>query len=157
MIISNVMNEPRSSLSFGTFDFAIIKDRCELILRNTPLACDYRDDLISLQNGKYRIEDDILYIKAERAFWKYLPEYCERIDLWSSRQIYLPNKRFLENIENPPEVKTVIIKRWWRNNKKIQAIELSPEDPTWYKQKEISLFEMAISNFRLNESNFAVK
>lgn len=146
-----------TSACSGSFEFAVLKDRCELIPREDPFACDKRDDIISLEEGKYRIEDGILFIKAKRVYWKYLPDYCEKIDVWSCRQIYLPNKSFQENTENPPEVKEVVIKRWWRNNKKIQGIELKPDDPTWYKQKGFTLFEIAIDNFRLNESNLAKK
>ncbi len=139
----------------GDFQFALLKDRCELILRNDPAICSQRDDLISLKDGKYRIEGGVLYIKATRIYFGYLPDYCEKEDVWSPRAIYWPDEKFLLSLENPPEVKEVIIKRWWRNNKKIQAIELSEDDPRWYKAKVEHPFEMAIENFRLNESNFA--
>jgi len=137
----------------GDFEFAFLKDRCELILRNDPAVCSQRDDLISLKDGKYRIEGGVLYIKATRIYFGYLPNYCEKEDVWSPRAIYWPDEKFLLSLENPPEVKEVIIKRWWRNNKKIQAIELSEDDPRWYKAKVEHPFEMAIENFRLNESN----
>ncbi len=154
MIIKNQING-LSSADSGSFEFALLKDRTELILRNEIISCDTRDDLISLKDGKYKIINGVLYIKAIRVFWKYLPDYLEKYDTWSCRSIYIPRKNFMESVENPPEIKTVIIKRWWRNNKKIQAIELSDSDPNWYKVKEECLFEIAIGNFRLNESNLS--
>jgi hypothetical protein len=155
MIVKNVINEPRYSISYGVFEYAALDDRCELILKNGPVICDEREDYISLKGGEYRIENGILYIKASRIFWKKISRYCEEVDVFGLRKIYLPNESFQENVENPPEVRTVVIKRWWRNNKKIQAIELFENDPIWYKQKQEFPFEMAIENFRLNESALA--
>jgi hypothetical protein len=144
-----------TSATSGSFDYAFLNDRCELALKNDPVICDERDDFISLKDGKYRIENGILYIKAKRIFWKKISRYCEEVDVFGLRKIYLPNESFQENVENPPRVETVIIKRWWRNNKKIQAIELFENDPIWYKQKQEAIFEIAIENFRLNESAVA--
>lgn len=141
----------------GSFEFAFLKDIKELILRTIPAFAGQRDDLISLKNGVYRIEEGVLYIKATRIYFGYLPDYCEKEDVWSPRAIYWPDEKFLLSLENPPKVKEVIIKRWWRNNKKIQAIELSEDDPRWYKAKTEHEFEIAISNFVLNESIIAKK
>jgi len=144
-----------TSETSGSFDYALLKDRCELVPKKDPIICDEGEATISLKNGSYKIENGILYIKAIQVFWKYLPDYCEKEDIWSSRAIDWPNGSFLKNVENPPQVETIIIKRWWRNNKKIQAIELFEDDPRWYKQKQEFAFEIAIENFRLNESFLA--
>lgn len=152
MIVENVLNEPRSSLSFGTFKYAFLKDSKKLVLRDNPFAAEKRSDIISLENGNYKIENGVLYIKATRTIWRYLPEYCLDLTLWSGRVIYFPSERFIAAIENPPIIKEIIIKRWWRKNKKIQGVELSESDPTWYKEIQTYDYEIAISDFKVVEA-----
>ncbi len=149
-----IKNQIKGQVSTGgSFEFAFLVDKNELILRNDAAICSNREDRISLKDGKYRIEGGVLYIKATRIYFGYLPDYCENQEVWSGRALYWPNERFLASLENPPEVKEVIIKRWWRNNFKFLGIELSVDDKRWYKFKEEHPFEMAISNFVLNEKN----
>lgn len=156
MIISSRIAGFTSALS-GNFEFASLIKRCELILRKEAAICDKEDDSISLKNGKYRLEDGVLFIKATRIYWKYLPYYCEREDCWSTKDIFILKDEFLESLETPPQAKIKVIKRWWRKDIKIKIIEFKEDDPRWYKAKEEFPFEIAIHNFRLNESNLAKK
>jgi hypothetical protein len=133
------------------FDFAYLADNTSLVLRKEAFPCEKRTDLISLQDGIYRISEGVLYVKATRTNWRYISDCCIKVDTWGSRRIYEPYKWFLENIKNPPMIKTVTIHRWWMWDKKIQAFELEDGDPLWYQENKEYPFEIAISNFQLIE------
>jgi len=133
------------------FDFAYLADNTRLVLRQEAFPCEKRTDLISLQDGIYRISDGVLYIKATRTNWRYLPDYCCKVDVMSSRKIFKLYNWFIDNVKNPPISREVIIHRWWMWNKKIQAVEFFDGDSLWFQESKEYPFEIAISNFQLIE------
>jgi hypothetical protein len=52
-----------TSATLGSFDYALLKDRCELVLKTDHVICGEGEDIISLKDGKYRIENGIIYLK----------------------------------------------------------------------------------------------
>jgi hypothetical protein len=135
----------------GQFKFAYLADSTRLVLRKEAFPCESRTDIISLQDGTYKISKGVLYVKATRTTWRYMPDYCCRVDVMSARQIFKLYKWFIDNVKNPPVEKEVIIHRWWMWNKKIQAVEFSEGDPLWFQDKKEYPFELAVSNFQLIE------
>lgn len=99
----------------------------------------------AIKDVEYSIVDGILYIRAKRMEYYYFGQFMEDIDIWSSRSIcVITNESRNQELELPIVPTEIIIKRWWRKNKKIMGIE-NPE--RWHKIKEEKEFEVALSNF----------
>lgn len=152
MIVKNLINRdlpytsgagesPFASLNKGNFSIS------EKIRKVSSTS-----DIIALKDVKYRLEGGILYIQATQIFHETLSRFATYYPtFFGCRNIYIIGERQLELLENPPEIKEVIIKRWWRNNLKLQAYEHPEELSYWFKLKEEHPFEAALSNFKLRE------
>ena len=156
MIVKNQINRdlsytagsgksPLASLYKGNFSIS------EKILKASSTS-----DTIALKDVKYRLEGGILYIQATQIFHENLSRFATYYEtFWAYRNIYIIGERQLELLENPPEIKEVVIKRWWRNNLKFQAYEAPEDASNWFKLKEERSFEVALSNFKLREDGNA--
>ena len=156
MIIKNQINRDLSfSSSAGESPFASL-NKGDFSVSEKILKASYSSDMIALKDVKYRLEGGILYIQATQIFHENLSRFATYYEtFWSCRNIYLIEERQLELLENPPEIKEVVIKRWWRNNLKFQAYEHLEEVSYWFKLKEERPFEAALSNFKLREDGNA--
>lgn len=152
MIVKNVINKDlRFTAGAGESPFASL-NKGNFSVSEKILKASSTSDTISLKDVKYRLEGGILYIQATQIFHENLSRFATYYEtFFSCKNIYIIGERQLELLENPPEIKEVVIKRWWRNNLKLQAYEHPEEASGWFKLKEEHPFEAALSNFKLRE------
>jgi hypothetical protein len=132
------------------FEFAYLENNQRLIIRQSPFICEEGvDNLISLKKGSYIIKDSVLYIRGTRIGWLYIIDYLHSYDGWGCGSFYYPRKSIMDQLENPPEVKS-FKKGIFKKTKNL--IKFTENMPRWYKTKKEELFEIAISAFVLDES-----
>jgi hypothetical protein len=156
MIVKNqIGRDLRNAAGSGESPFASLY-KGNFSVSKKILKASTTSDIIALKDVKYRLEGGIFYVQATQIFHENLSRFATYYETyWRCRNIYIIGERQLELLENPPEIKEVIIKRWWRNNLKFKAYEHPEEASYWFKLKEERPFEAALSNFKFREDGNA--